>query len=93
MKLKRNRIKTQLARVPSWKFRGQQISRLFVFDDFTEGIRFLNRVAKLAEGMNHHPDIDIRYNKVKLTLTTHDYGGLTMKDFKLAGKIDRLKRS
>ena len=71
--------------------RGKRISRLFVFDDFMQGMRFLNRVAKLAEGMNHHPDIDIRYNKIKLSLTTHDEGGLTMRDFKLARKIDQMR--
>ena len=56
-----------------------------------QGIRFLNQVARLAEGMNHHPDISIRYNRVRLSLTTHDEGGLTVKDFKLARKINRLK--
>jgi 4a-hydroxytetrahydrobiopterin dehydratase len=55
-----------------------------------QGVRFLNRGAKLAEAMNHHPDIDIRYNKIKLSLTTHDEGGLTMRDFKLARNIDRM---
>ncbi len=93
MKLTTNQIKAQLGRVPNWKLRGKRISRLFMFDDFMQGVRFLNRVAKLAEGMNHHPDIDIRYNKVKLTLTTHDEGGLTVRDFKLASKISRLKPS
>ena len=63
-----------------------------MFDDFMLGIRFLNRVARLAEAMNHHPDISIRYNKVGLSLTTHDEGGLTIKDFKLAQKINRLTR-
>jgi 4a-hydroxytetrahydrobiopterin dehydratase len=53
-------------------------------------MRFVNRVARLAEAANHHPDIVIKYNKVRLTLTTHDEGGLTEKDFKLANKIDRL---
>lgn len=89
MKLRRNQIKAQLATIPGWRLRGRQISRLFVFEDFVQAVRFVNRVAKLAEGMNHHPDIDIRYDKVKLTLTTHDEGGLTMKDFKLARKIDQ----
>ena len=70
--------------------RGKRISKLFIFEDFMQGIRFLNRVAKLAETMNHHPDIDIRYNKIKLSLTTHDEGGLTTRDFKLARSIDRM---
>jgi len=55
-----------------------------------EGIRFLNSVAKLAEGMYHHPDVAISYNRVRLSLTTHDEDGLTRKDFQLARKINRL---
>ena len=66
------------------------IARTFIFADFLQVIRFLNRVARLAESMNHHPDISINYNKIRLSLTTHDENGLTMKDFRLAKKIDRL---
>ena len=65
---------------------------MFVFDDFMQGIRFLNHVARYAEKMNHHPDVSINYNKVRLSLTTHDEGGLTRKDFRLARRIDRLVR-
>ena len=93
MRLNQNQIATQLARLPRWTRRGRRISRIFVFDDFMQGIRFLNRVAGLAEGMNHHPDVSIRYNRVGLSLTTHDDGGLTVNDFKLARKINRLIRS
>ena len=92
MKLRLNQIRNQFASIRGWKRRGRQIWKLYVFDDFMGGLRFLNRVAKLAEAMNHHPDVDIRYNKIKLTLTTHDEGGLTMKDFRLARKIDKMKR-
>jgi len=56
-------------------------------------VRFLNRVARLAEAMNHHPDITINYNKIRLSLTTHDEGGLTAKDFNLARKINAMKRT
>ncbi len=90
LKLKRKQILVQLATLEGWRLRGKRISKLFVFDEFMQGIHFLNRIAKLAEGMNHHPDIDIRYNKIKLGLTTHDEGGLTMRDFKLARKIDQM---
>jgi 4a-hydroxytetrahydrobiopterin dehydratase len=92
MRLNRNEVKARLAEAKGWKLRGKEISKLYIFEDFMEGIRFINRIARLAEGMNHHPDIDIRYNKIKLALTTHDEGGLTMKDFKLAAKIDRTKQ-
>ena len=54
-------------------------------------ISFVNRLAKAAEAMNHHPDMSIKYNKIRLSLTTHDEGGLTSKDFRLAAKIDSLK--
>ena len=92
MKLKQKTIGAELAKIRGWKLRGKEISKLYVFEDFMQGIKFIDRVARLAEGMNHHPDIDIRYNKIKLTLTTHDEGGLTMKDFRLATTIDRMKR-
>ena len=92
MRLNSSQISAQLAQLPRWGRRGNRIRRTFVFDDFMQGIRFLNRVARLAEGMNHHPDISIRYNRVGLSLTTHDEGGLTIKDFSLAKKINRLTR-
>jgi 4a-hydroxytetrahydrobiopterin dehydratase len=92
MRLGRNRIKSELAETNCWRLRGKQIARHFAFEDFATAMRFLNRVARLAEGMNHHPDIDIRYNRIKLTLTTHDEGGLTIKDFKLARRINKLVR-
>ncbi len=83
----------ELARIPGWRRVGKQISTTFTFDNFAQSIRFVNKVARRAESMNHHPDILIKYSKVRLTLTTHDEGGLTKKDFKLAGKINRLVRS
>jgi 4a-hydroxytetrahydrobiopterin dehydratase len=76
--------------VPDWKKKSATISRTFVFKDFPAAIIFVNAVAKPAEKANHHPDIDIRWNKVTLVLTTHDAGGLTEKDFALAKKFDAL---
>ncbi len=93
MRLTKRRIKLELTRVAGWRLRGKNISRTFVFEDFAQSIRFVNRVAKRAELMNHHPDILIRYNRVRLSLTTHDEGGLTIKDFKLAKKINRISPS
>jgi 4a-hydroxytetrahydrobiopterin dehydratase len=89
-RLTQRQIKSELHTVRGWRLRGKRISRLFVFKDFMEGMRFLNHVAQLAEGMYHHPDVAISYNKVRLSLTTHDEGGLTRKDFRLARKINRL---
>ena len=89
-KLKLPEIKSALATVPHWKRRGKIIARTFVFKDFPAAVKFVSRVAVLAEKAWHHPDIDIRWNKVALALTTHDQGGLTEKDFALARKFDRL---
>ena len=82
-------IKTALATVPKWKKRGSAaIVRTYLFKDFVVAMKFVNAVANLAEKACHHPDIDIRWNKVSLWLTTHDAGGLTQKDFALAAKLD-----
>jgi 4a-hydroxytetrahydrobiopterin dehydratase len=90
LRLSKRRIKLELAKTSGWRLRGREISRAFVFEDFAQSIRFVYHVAKRAESMTHHPDILIQYNKVRLTLTTHDEGGLTMKDFRLAQKINRI---
>ena len=89
-KLNPARIKSALRRVPDWKERRREITRTFQFKDFVVAMRFVNRVARLAERAWHHPDIDVRWNKVTLVLTTHSEGGLTEKDFELALKFDRL---
>ena len=72
---------------------GAEISRTFQFKDFAAAMQFVNAVAGEAEKANHHPDIDIRWNKVKLVLSTHDAGGLTEKDFALAQICDKLAQS
>jgi len=89
-KLTAAQIKTALAAVPDWAKQRNTITRTFEFKDFPAAIKFVNAVAKLAEKAWHHPDIDIRWNKVTLTLTTHDAGGLTEKDFALANQFNRL---
>ncbi|HXR05191.1 MAG TPA: 4a-hydroxytetrahydrobiopterin dehydratase [Verrucomicrobiae bacterium] len=83
-------IKAALAGAPDWEMQKAAIARTFQFKDFPAAIRFVDAVAELAEQAWHHPDIDIRWNKVTLTLTTHDAGGLTKKDFVLARKFDEL---
>ncbi len=67
---------------------GKKIARKFEFKDFQESMRFVNRVAEVAEAEGHHPDMHIFYNKVNLELWTHAAGGLTDNDFILATKID-----
>lgn len=89
-KLSKQEIVAALKAVPLWKRRAQVIRREFEFKDFPVAMRFVNRVAVIAERAWHHPDIDIRWNKVTLALTTHDQGGLTAKDFSLAARCDAL---
>ncbi len=88
--MKEEEIVRRLAEVPAWSRVGDAIERAWKFKDFREAMGFLNRVAELAEAANHHPDIWNSWNRVKLTLTTHDTGGLTNRDFNLAKKIDAL---
>jgi 4a-hydroxytetrahydrobiopterin dehydratase len=75
--------------VPEWSLGDQAIEREFKFKDFRQAMDFVNKVADIAEGQDHHPDIFISYNKVRLTLSTHKVGGLSQNDFILAAKIDR----
>jgi len=89
-KLTSLQIKSALKTVRHWKKKGASITRTFEFKDFVVAMKFVNAVARLAEKAWHHPDIDIRWNKVTLTLSTHDQGGLTEKDFTLAAKFDQL---
>ncbi len=83
-------IKATLPTVKDWRKQSVTITRTYQFKDFLAAMEFVNRVARAAESANHHPDIDIRWNKVSLTLATHSEGGLTQKDFDLAQKIDAL---
>jgi 4a-hydroxytetrahydrobiopterin dehydratase len=83
-------IATRLKEIPEWSREESAITRTWKFKDFPEALRFINKVGELAESMNHHPDIHNSWATVRLTLTTHDKGGLTSLDFELAKKIDRL---
>jgi 4a-hydroxytetrahydrobiopterin dehydratase len=82
-------IEQRLDELGDWEREGVEIQKVFEFDDFAAAIRFVNDVAKLAERYDHHPDIDIRYNRVRLALSTHSEGGLTSHDFDLAGEIEQ----
>jgi 4a-hydroxytetrahydrobiopterin dehydratase len=83
-------VSLRLKAVPNWSKRAQTILRIFKFEGFLKSIDFVNRIARKAQKTNHHPDIDIRFDKVTLTLTTHDEGGITEKDFSLARKCDEV---
>jgi 4a-hydroxytetrahydrobiopterin dehydratase len=75
---------------PDWARDGDVITRAYEFADFNEAMGFVTRVALIAEKADHHPDIDIRWNKVTLTLSTHSEGGITPKDLDLADRCDGL---
>jgi 4a-hydroxytetrahydrobiopterin dehydratase len=83
-------INLQLKTVPDWSKRAQTIGRTFKFEGFMMSIDFVRRIAKQTLKINHQPDIDIRFDQVTLTLTTHDEGGITEKDFSLARKCDEV---
>ena len=83
-------VELQLNALPAWQVEGGVLVRTFQFPDFRAAMRFVNHVAEAAEEAGHHPDIDIRYNQVRLGLVTHDAGGLTAKDFELAAVADKL---
>ena len=85
--LSQDEIQQALRAVPEWQVTDGALRRTFQFTDFRESMSFVNLVAALSERAQHHPDIDIRYNKVLLALSTHDEGGITQKDFALATQI------
>jgi 4a-hydroxytetrahydrobiopterin dehydratase len=89
-KLTEAEIDGRLRELPEWTREGEVLRRTFVFTSFPEAIAFTVKVAFAAEKADHHPDIDIRWCRVTLALTTHDSGGLTVRDFVLAGEADAL---
>ncbi len=90
MRLSPDEIRARLAAISGWSREGQTIRREFEFADFSGAMAFVNRVAAAAQHADHHPDIDIRYDRVTLVLSTHSAGGLTRRDFDLAAEADRL---
>jgi len=83
-------VSARLARLPRWARSGDEIVRTYELPSFRATIGLVDRIADAAEAANHHPDLDIRYSKLRVALTTHDQGGLTDKDFALAAQIDAL---
>jgi 4a-hydroxytetrahydrobiopterin dehydratase len=88
MAMKKEKVKARLAGMTGWKLDDDEIEKKFQFADFKQSMAFVNAVADAAEAMDHHPDIEIKYNRVEMTLSTHSEGGVTEKDFALAAKID-----
>jgi 4a-hydroxytetrahydrobiopterin dehydratase len=81
-------IQRALGGLPGWARKGSALHKTYSFARFADGIRFVGDVSKLADGMNHHPDIDVRYTKVTFSLSTHDAGGITQADLDLAKAIE-----
>jgi len=90
--LSRDAAQSRLAQVPGWQIESGELTRTFQFPGFVAALEFVNRVGAVAEEAGHHPDIDIRYNRVRLALITHSAGGLTGKDFDLAARVQDLAR-
>jgi 4a-hydroxytetrahydrobiopterin dehydratase len=88
--LTEDQIRQRLDALAGWTREGRELRRTFTFATFALAMAFVNRVAELAEAADHHPDIDIRYNRVTLGLSTHSAGGLTSRDMDLAARIDAL---
>jgi 4a-hydroxytetrahydrobiopterin dehydratase len=86
--LSTGKIAKKLEFLPGWSLRNRSIRRIFSFDGFPQSIDFVRKIAINSEKINHHPDINIRFDKVTLSLTSHDAGGITAKDFSLAEQCD-----
>jgi 4a-hydroxytetrahydrobiopterin dehydratase len=86
--LTESELATLLGEKTLWRLEASVLIRDWEFEDFAEAMIFVNQIAHLAEQSGHHPDFNIRYNKVRLTLISHDAGGITERDAALAGKID-----
>ncbi len=84
-------IKQRLSRLKGWKQAGNTIQKQYTFTDFREAMFFVNSIAAVAEKVGHHPDIAISYNRVTLSLSTHDAGGVTAKDFSLATRVEAIR--
>lgn len=83
-------VQQALRDLPGWKRNGKAIDRNFQFENFLKAMEFVNQIAEAAEAVNHHPDILISYNKVTLSLVSHDSGGVTHRDVKMAARINGL---
>lgn len=91
--MSREEVGRELGALEGWRLEGDRIVKIYRFKTFMAGVEFVNRVAELAEEADHHPDIYISWRRVTLSLTTHDEGGLTEKDFELARRIDSLLKT
>lgn len=93
LKLSDLEIQRALGSLPGWSRRGDTLTKTYTFEKFADGISFVDRVARIADEMEHHPDIDIRYTKISMSLSTHDAGGITQSDLMLAERIEACARA
>jgi len=91
-RLSAEEARSHLDNLPGWQIEAGVLVKTFQFKDFRAALHFVNQVGEAAEAVGHHPDIDIRYNRVRLALVTHDAGGLTVKDFDQASRAEKLAR-
>ncbi|MCH8067770.1 MAG: 4a-hydroxytetrahydrobiopterin dehydratase [Candidatus Marinimicrobia bacterium] len=89
-KLSEGKIKTALKELPSWEFTKNLIQKEFTFDTYMAGIDFVNRIAAKAEEQNHHPDLEVGWCRVKVVFTSHDSGGVTEQDIRMAKVVENL---
>lgn len=88
VKLSDEAVQTKMTEIFGWSVADNALTKTFAFEDFVQSMQFVNRLGIAAEAAQHHPDIDIRYSKVTVSLSTHDSGGITEKDFALAQEAD-----
>jgi 4a-hydroxytetrahydrobiopterin dehydratase len=88
-KLKAAQVDEKIRTLEGWKRKGDFITKKFEFEKFMDGIRFVNDIAAIAEKLDHHPDIHIRWTTIRLEIQTHDEGGVTSLDIKLATEIEK----
>ncbi len=86
-------VRRMLKELGGWRLAGRRIVRVVRYEGFMPGVELLNEIAKIAEEMDHHPDVTISYGRMRISLTTHDAKGLTELDFKLAGRIEEVLRA
>ncbi len=92
-KLSDGQIAEKLKALSGWEYKDNAITKLFRFKQFMDGIGFIDRIARIAEAADHHPDITISYTRIRFACSTHSEGGVTDKDFKLAAEIEQAFKS
>ncbi len=90
MRMTDDEVKDQLSKLGGWEREGDALMREFEFANFVGSVDFVNRITPVAEEMNHHPDLELSWNRVTVSLTTHSAGGITERDLELARRIDAL---